>query len=272
MSWQTETPHEQIDRLRAELKRLQKELAKKETELSELYGSLQAFEAEYDERVGHLLEEYALLEAEVEAYMSRIRQIRDEQTFGEGYQGVQDQYDAKWNAPHQEKPQVKNLQPKPVTAARLKKVYRQLARKYHPDLAKDEADRERRTAMMTAVNDAYKAGSLTELEALALDEPQVEVQTVIRPDKPRVTPRPQTETEMIRVLEEEIEHTRRLIFGMRDDLQNFHHRPLVELALDVRFAKRDGRDVLAELSTELERKIARKQVELDMIKSQFSQL
>ncbi|MER7489085.1 hypothetical protein ABTY20_24865 [Streptomyces sp. NPDC126497] len=48
-----------------------------------------------------------------------------------------------------------------------RKLYRDLARKAHPDLAQEDAERERREAFITRVNAAYARGSEDELRELA---------------------------------------------------------------------------------------------------------
>jgi hypothetical protein len=50
------------------------------------------------------------------------------------------------------------------------------------------------------------------------------------------------------------------------------HRPSVELSLEVKLARRRGRDILKELAADVEKKVARKTVERDMLKAQFDQL
>ena len=47
---------------------------------------------------------------------------------------------------------------------------------------------------------------------------------------------------------------------------------MVDLALRVKLAQREGRDLLAEMAAELERKIARKMAERDMLRAQFNNL
>lgn len=269
-----DTSHEQISRLRAELNQVQRQIDSAEEELARLEEDLRAFEFEFEANVGYLLEQLTQLEAEVNDYLQRIKIMRAEKTFGEGYRNVEDQFDEKWNAPRRNTPKPPPPKPPPLTAAQLKKLYRELARRYHPDLALDEADRAYRTTKMMAINDAYKAGSLTELMALAAEKDKIGLGTAVPmptsppPSKPSL----QTEHEMVYALEEELERSRRRLFRVQDALQNFHHRPMVELALEARFARREGRDVLAEMAVELQRKIARKEVEREMIKSQFDHL
>jgi hypothetical protein len=48
-----------------------------------------------------------------------------------------------------------------------RKIYRELVRKAHPDLAGDEAERERRSEFIVRVNHAYAAGSEEQLRTLA---------------------------------------------------------------------------------------------------------
>lgn len=273
MSWQEETSQERLQKLRSELKQLQQKVTLAEAELSEMEASMRTFEARFDLEVGHYLETLALLGAEVEAYKSRIRQLRVGKSIGEGYQSVEDQYDEKWNAPRRRTPKVKPLESTaPITQTRLKKLYRKLARQYHPDLARTEEDRAYRTQKMAAVNEAYKAGSVVELEALAVETKEAETPTIIDTPVSRASRQPRTDYEMVQVLREEIKVTERRLFQVEDAIRNFHHRPLVEFALEEKLARRDGRDLLAEMAEELQRKIARKEAERDMIRAQFDSL
>jgi hypothetical protein len=52
-------------------------------------------------------------------------------------------------------------------AKAVQRLYRDLARRVHPDLAQDPVEKERRNAFIARVNDAYKRGDLYELQRLA---------------------------------------------------------------------------------------------------------
>ncbi len=63
--------------------------------------------------------------------------------------------------------EVEEAQPPVDTQGELKSLYRRLARRYHPDLARDEEERCRAAALMARINALYRAGDLGGLSALA---------------------------------------------------------------------------------------------------------
>jgi DNA repair exonuclease SbcCD ATPase subunit len=262
----SETPTEKVKRLRLELDQLRAELATAESELNSQLEDVQAFEFRFEAHVGQLLDQLATLESEVNSYLTRIKLMRHQQSFGESgpsFDPVEEQFRQTWHhEPETAVPQPPATPP-PATQAQLKKIYRQLARQFHPDLAIDEADRQYRTAKMAAINDAYKAQSMVELLALAeeLEAHQSRQQAAAPLDQ-----------EMAQALQEEIDRCRRRLRSIDNELQNLPNRSMVDLALQVKLARREGRDLLAEMASELERKIARKTAERDMLRSQFNHL
>ena len=266
MSWH-ETIHEKLARLRAELARVQDELIDAETELADQMADIRAFEAEFEARVGFLMTQLAELEGQVNDYLDRIQQRRNESVFGSQYRSADEQFRRTWQQPA--KPTTAPPPPPPSAdeKARLKKLYRQLARRFHPDLALNEADRLYRTEKMSGINDAYAARSLTELQVFV-----VEMETAGAVTEPAKVHPGQTEADMAQALEKEIRRCRRRIQEIDLEMQNLHNRASVEMALERKMVQRSGRDLLAEIAADLERKIARKTVERDMIKSQFDDL
>lgn len=261
-----ESTGEKVKRLRLELDRLRAELAEAEAELDSQLEDVRAFEFRFEAHVGQLLDQLAGLEAEVENYLSRIKRLRHEQTFGDqgpSFEPVEEQFKQTWQQNPETAVPKPPPAPPPATQAQLKKIYRHLARQFHPDLAIDEADRQYRTDKMAAINDAYQAQSMVELMALAeeLAHHQSQQQAAQPPDQ-----------EMAQALQEEIERCRRRLRALDNELQNLPNRSMVELALQVKLAQREGRDLLGEMATDLERKIARKTAERDMLRAQFNNL
>lgn len=262
MAWY-ETIDEKLTRLRAEITQVQDELIEAEAELADQKADIATFEYEYNARVGYLLDNLTALEAEVKHYLDRIKSIRNKRIFGTEHVPVEEQYRRVWQQPPQPPPPPP-APPSPATEAQIKKLYRQLARRFHPDLATNDADRMRRTDMMTAINDAYAARSMTELMALARQAESAQMETAVHSDR--------TAAEMIQVLEMEIHRCRRRLREIDLEMANLHQHHLVALMLEVKLARQQKRDVLGEMAQELERKVARKAAERDMIKAQFDSM
>lgn len=253
---------DQLTQLRAALAQVQNELIEAEARLADRLAEINAFEFEFEARVGHLLDELAALEAEIQRYTERIQILRQKQIFGQAHIPVEQQYRRTWQRPPESAPIPPRQPLDPVGEAEIKRLYRQLARRFHPDLSIDETERARRTEIMTAINQAYAARSLVELAALA-QQPE----TLAERDHPA-----QTQGQLIQALQSELKRGRRRLKEIETELRNLRYRPSVELSLEVKSARRQGRDVLAELAVELAQKVARRTVERDMLKAQFDQL
>lgn len=61
----------------------------------------------------------------------------------------------------------------------VRAVYRKLASALHPDREPDEAERQRKTALMQRVNQAYAAGSLLDLLQLQLEVEQIDAEHLV---------------------------------------------------------------------------------------------
>ena len=110
MNWQ-ETIHEKLARLRAELARVQDDLIDAETELADQMADIRAFEAEFEARVGFLMSQLAVLEGQVNDYLDRIQQRRNESVFGSQYRSADEQFRRAWQQPA--KPTATPPQPPP---------------------------------------------------------------------------------------------------------------------------------------------------------------
>jgi DnaJ domain len=261
-----ESTVEKVKRLRLELDQLRVALGAAEAELNSQLEDVEAFEFRFEAHVGQLLDQLAALESEVDGYLTQIKLMRHERSFankGESFQPVEEQFRQTWWHDPETAVAKPAPTPPPATQAQLKKIYRQLARQFHPDLAIDEADRRYRTDKMAAINDAYQANSMVELLALAAE---------LEAHQSRLQADLQVDQEMSQALQEEIERVHRRLQAIDNELQNLPNRSMVDLALQVKLAQREGRDLLAEMAGELERKISRKSAERDMLRSQFNNL
>ena len=128
----------------------------------------------------------------------------------------------------------------PTPAADLKSLYRRLARRFHPDLARTEEEQVRHAALMARINALYRAGDRAGLEALAdqalgseLPEPAVSLE------------------EEVRLLEERLARFESARDGLRIELAALRGCATAELRRRWREAEEDGRDFFEELRAEL---------------------
>ena len=258
---------EQLAHLRQQIEAAEDELVNREAELVDLRVELSAFRLEYDTRVGRKVAELEEVEVEIKRCQQRIRQYRQwgpggppQTRTGAAYVPVEEQYRRTWQQP-EEPPSPPPAEPvDAATEAQIKKLYRQLCRRFHPDLTQDAAERAWRTEMMTAVNAAYAARSLVELQALA--------------EKPDRSPSAETGTDEQRLaaLRDRLQQIQRRLREVEQELRELTHSPTMQMNLDIKLAQRQGRDLLAEMAADVEKDLARKRVELDFLVAQLKQL
>jgi len=264
-----------MNRQYRENEQLRLQLKSAQAELQELEKMLNAFENQVDVRLGDLLDQLSLLNAETFTLDQELRGIREQRLFGEDVIRYLD------GAPRPARPLNLNdlppmvLQPRdvstsPVNASApsnslptpdIKTLYRRLARRYHPDLTRTEADRRLSNEQMVEVNQAYSAGDLQTLIRLAgfnlplqnpFQEPTSHSSTLIG--------QPKTEQEQV---EENLK-------TVRQEIARLSRLPIVKLSLDVKLARHQRRDLLGEMAYDLQRKVGRKIAERDYLRSQIN--
>jgi hypothetical protein len=141
-----------------------------------------------------------------------------------------------------------------VVSAEAKRLFRMLARLIHPDLARDPAERERRTNLMVAANNAYEQGDVETLRSL-LDEWDQSPDSVVGS-----------------TASAELERTVRQIVRVcaRMDVLDRRFAELESSAMGwlrrrVDKAAAEGWDMLAHMVKELDRQIAEARLELERI-------
>ncbi len=242
-------------------------MIEREAELVDLRAELFAFQLEYDTRVGRKAAELEEIEAEIKRCRQKLGQHRQWGASGSsrsgiaaGYVPVEEQYRRMWQQPRKPPPPPPAKPVDAATEAQIKTLYRQLCRRFHPDLATDPAEQVWRTEMMTAVNGAYSARSLVELQALAE-----------RPDR---SPSVETGTDEQRLaaLRDKLQQIQRRLWEVEREIRELTDSQMIELSLEVKFARRQGRDLLAEMAADVEEDLARKRVELDLVVAELERL
>lgn len=114
--------------------------------------------------------------------------------------------------------------------------------------------------MMTAVNAAYAARSLVELQALAEKfdrSPSAETGT----DEQRLT-----------ALRDRLQQIQRRLWEVEQEMRELTNSQAIQMSLDVKLARRQGRDLLAEMAADVDKELAQKRVELDLMLAYVKQL
>lgn len=257
----SETMNERLARLREAVRRGQEQLLQAEGQLSARQQEIRAIERRLRFRLGRSLDQLAELEEQIDKYRQEIQQLRIPGAFEAGYLPVEDQYRRVWQKSG-ENDIYSGAEPiDPADEKQLKRLYRRLARKFHPDLASDQSEQSYRTEKMAALNEAYATGSLVEMIALSGSG---EVGGAADPE--------QTNAEIIRVLEKELARIQRKMLLVQNEIDNLHNNPVVQLSLDMKLARRKGRDLLEEMSVDLEQRIVRATGKRDELKARLDQM
>jgi hypothetical protein len=141
-----------------------------------------------------------------------------------------------------------------IVSVEAKRLFRLLARCIHPDLARDRVERERRTNLMVAANNAYEQGDIETLRHL-LDEWDASPDSVAGSS-------PASELERI------IRHVARIqtrLDSLDKRFANLESSAMGWLRRRVDKAASEGWDLLAHMVRELDRQIAEARVELERI-------
>ena len=166
--------------LLVEIERLKEIIAALQTDRDSLEMTLTTFAVELRGRVGNLRTELNRVRRQVSEYRRRIERLREndlldpEQVEREVAEEFAETLRAEQEAEEQaarEGQRIDVERPRPQldaeTEAEILRLYRELAKRFHPDRARNEADRARRTDIMLTINVAYSERDLLTLQRMA---------------------------------------------------------------------------------------------------------
>ncbi|MCA9860119.1 MAG: hypothetical protein KC438_10370 [Thermomicrobiales bacterium] len=176
------TPDEiELARLQVELDYRRNELERLEGERDVLEVGLTRFAAEVKARIGDVKDEIRRIRHELETVRQRIAKLRADPlaTPADVERDVEEemaQADEEMNGEFIHGPNGagnRNLPTRPMssieTEAEVLRLYRELAKRHHPDLARSPEERERRAELMLRVNVAYRDRDLATLQSIYLE-------------------------------------------------------------------------------------------------------
>jgi hypothetical protein len=234
-----QTPEEEeLLRKREELASVRAALAERELELADFRAQLKSFEGRYLRQVGVLyaeLDDWEAKIAEIEA------SLKPSATASQRAQETRKRAEETHEATHGEASKARDFQP----SADLRSLFREAAKRIHPDFAKDEADRELRTRLMAQVNAAYCQGDADALQRI-LDE---------FGNSPESVQGEGVGAELVRIIRQ-IHQARKNIAAIDQELESLRASEIAQLRQDVEKAEKEERDLLAELAVSVQARIA----------------
>ena len=227
----------ELEKKKAELASLEARLAERELDLATLQAELHSFEGTYLRVVGSRLAELDEIEAQIAEAGAR-NQPKDREAQERASQARAQAQDS---AQAVEAEQAAGKREPFMPSEDLKKLYREVAKRIHPDLATDESERQRRHELMTG---AYEQGDAARLEAILRDwESSPES---VKGEGPGA--------ELVRVIRKiaQVENRLRAIDA---EIARLEESDLYHLKNQVDQAEKEGRDLLADMAVRVNQQV-----------------
>ncbi len=248
------TPEEQeLEKKLAELSALEAELAERELELATLQGELHTFEREYLRVVGIRYARLDEIEAEIAKYLAFLNP-RDSTARNQAEEAWAKAQDSKRTASENATNSESCRDFKPWES--LKKLYREVAKRIHPDLTTDKAERLRRQQLMAEANQAYENG----------DEERLRAILHVWENSPDSVQSEGVEAELIRTIRKIAQVQERLKM-IEEDIEALKRSTLYQLREKVLAAQQTRRDLLAEIAAQIDEQIAAAKVRLEYLRA-----
>jgi hypothetical protein len=229
---------EELQARRRELADLRRKLADKELELSTENAQLHLFERRYQSVVGKMYAELDQVKAQVLGLASKVFPKAD--NFREEAESAREQA----REFHEESPEAKK--PKEFNPPEnLKKLFRRVAKRIHPDLASSARERERRHDLMAKLNQAYDGLDEEAIRSILIEWEAEE------PDHDKL----ELGEQLVRVVSQAAQVRKRL-YAISDELEDLTLTEMFQLKKNIESAELEGRDLLQEIADDLEEKIS----------------
>ena len=132
----------------------------------------------------------------------------------------------------------------PKQEEQIRDLFRELAKRFHPDLTNDPDEKKWREEVMTKVNQAYSSRDLNALKALAE-----------QPDRPLPAAN-QTNEQEIASLKAELIRLDDVITDLKARIHHLEESPAWQLKMEARMQRRSGSDMLTEMENKLKEQMA----------------
>ncbi|HXN99420.1 MAG TPA: J domain-containing protein [Candidatus Acidoferrales bacterium] len=238
----------ELARKREEQATLETELAERELRSANLRAELGAFERRYLHFVGLRYAELDDLKAQI------AERLAKEQPTDERLQRLASIARASANETKSSAGDDTTEEPTAFESSpEMKRLYREVAKRVHPDLTSDREDRAKRQQLMAEANDAYERGDESKLVKI-LTEYEC---------SPEAVQGEGAGAELIRVIRR-ISQARGRLSEIEAEMQELLRSDLYQLKSRIDEAQKHGRDVLKEMIEKVEEQIAQANRRLEL--------
>ncbi|GJL77231.1 MAG: hypothetical protein NPINA01_02200 [Nitrospinaceae bacterium] len=237
------SPEEEELRLkRRDLAQLEQDLADKELELSTLNGELHLFEKRYQLVVGAKYTELDEVKAQILELASRLYPRSDE--FRAGARSARERAQSSAEGADDielDLPKEEAFEP----TENLKKLFREVAKKIHPDLASNDKEKARRHELMARLNQAYDRLDEEGIHAVlqdweAGDQPEKKETLGVR---------------LVRTVRQ-ISQIKKRLQKIDEEMAEIKNSGMYQLMNKIATAGKIGGDILEEMAASVDEKIA----------------
>jgi hypothetical protein len=246
----------ELKALRQDLALRQERIAELELELFDYRATLARFEQRLEQRLRPLQRKLEMLRSQIkQAKRHAERQAQwGNRADSDRIPDVVGQFERAWTQRDRVDAPPKQDRPPNIDPEQLKSLFRELAKRFHPDLTMEPTEKRWREGTMAKVNEAYAAGDLKALTELAR-----------QPDRPPEAVE-KSRQEILQELSSEILRLDRLIIDLERQVSDLSRSETLQLQLEATMAQHEGRDLLREMVSSLETDIARAEAELASIR------
>lgn len=244
------------------------QVARLEQERADLRSEIDRFQTEYAARVGALQSALESIDLHIAEYRLRLELVRFRRA---ALDAGQLESEVAWRLREQrdhyttyqesvsraERAVRETPAPATIDTQALKSAYRELAKRCHPDLAHDVAERQARSRVMADVNAAYARHDLDALQSLL-------AQHADRDD--RADPHP------FAASREELARLDQTILDLRSEIAEMNRSEWLAMKVDAALARARGVDWFAQARSQIEARIAERSHELERLIAEFMTL
>jgi len=242
---------EELDRKLVELESLKLKIVQQELELTTLQAELQTFELQYLKIVGVRI-------AKLDDIMAQIAEVfAKTQSNDESAQNEAREFRSKANASAESvgAAQVsQKSQNKFTSSENIKSLFREAAKRIHPDFANDENDRIRRTKLMAEINEAYKAGDEKRLRRI-LKEWEDSPENIVGDD---------IGARLIRTIRQ-IARIQKRMSSLESEINALMETAIYRLKVKIEGTNTETAKVLKDMASKLDEQISEQQKRLDKL-------